>query len=311
MKLAILAHVKLNSRPRGGEKSVGMIAAHLRGFMEVRVTADRGKFMSYAKWADCILTWATAAPHAASVAAVYDKPYVLMIRWWRLLQPLPPGELMNREIDYEFVDDHRYIFENAHAIITNNKWSAKAIRRYHDVPVRVAYVPRPSGGILGSGNPKGYILQITPHKGVGEESMIRRLAALLPDEKFMVVNYRGDGYGLPNVTHRQYIGNMGKVYSGAKLLIFPLYNDDCCGTSRVFIEAAQYGVPTIGNDRSGLCEKGMNKVSYNASPEEWAGKIESINQRYTRYAKRAHRSYKNYGDQLLIYKDIIEGTVRC
>lgn len=338
MKILVVAHkhpVLFN--PRGGEKSMRIIIEHLAKNHEVDVIVKGGKKVPQGSvytehngikyqchsndefnirlqplvyGYDCMLTWGTATPLTAKACIQHNKPYVLMVRWWRLIQPLPPGDLLNRKIDQEFVRRHWHIFQQAKAVITNNIWATKVINRYYDVKAKVSYVPLADESIKGFGNSGGPVLLVTPEKGLGELGLVKKLSKQLPHRQFLLVNCKKpELYSqLPNVTATGYVVNMEEVYQKAGILIYPVYNNDVCGTSRVAAEAMQYGIPCIANDRSGICEKGMAKVSRNARPQEWAEAIEYHYERYREVSNLMHASIRRYNTkkQLSVIQKAIE-----
>ena len=296
----------MHSEPRGAEKSVAMIAGYLKGCgHDVIITAARGVFEQVAASADCVLTWATAAPLTHEICTRLGVPYILMIRWWRLIQPLPPGRLLERPIDTEFVERHRPIFEDAHAVVTNNRWATKVIKRYYGVLAHVSYVPKPSGGVLAAGNPYGSITIITPDKDLGEKDFVSELATLMPEQKFLAVN-SGGGWGGANVEHMPYAPDMEVVYRRSKFILYPIYHNDVCGTSRVKIEAAQYGVPCIANDRCGFLEQGGVPVSDGAPASEWAERIGRMDGRYPAHSFISGSEFMSYRDNIDIFKTLVE-----
>lgn len=308
MKILLSSHRPLESDdPRGAEKSFSIIIKYLRQFHDVDVVSWQYYDMDNVKKYDLVLTYATAAPKTATYCIKHNVPYILLIRWFRLIQPLPPGNLMRRDIDHNFVERHRYIFDNAKSIITNNKNAVKIIKRYYGVNAKYSYVPI-EGEIKGQGNKQGKLLLITPNKAVGEIAFIDVLSEVMPKEKLLIVN-KGDAIFVgDNIETIGYVENMDKIWQQAKILLYPLYHNDVCGTSRVAIEAMQYGIPVIANRRSGICEKGIIPVSYNAPIFEWTNMIESINKNYKKYVKQMHYNFENYNTkkQLEIIRKEIE-----
>ena len=92
--------------------------------------------------------------------------------------------------------------------------------------------------------------------------------------------------------------------------MYPVYNNDVCGTSRISIEAMQYGIPVIVNDRSGIGDAGQQRVPYNAHFSDWVKKIQSINQSYAWFSEKARRSFSKYDTpaQLMVFKKAINSV---
>lgn len=297
MKILLSSHRPLKSEdPRGAEKSFSIIIEYLRQFHDVDVISWQYYDMDNVKKYDLVLTYATAAPKTATYCIKHNVPYILMIRWFRLIQPLPPGNLMARDIDHAFVNRHQYIFDNAKAVITNNKNSVQIIKRYYGIDAKYSYVPI-EGEIKGNGNKQGKLLLITPNKAVGEIEFIDILSGVMPKERLLIVNAGETIFGGGNIETIGYVESMDEIWKQAKILLYPLYHNDVCGTSRVAIEAMQYGIPVIANQRSGICEKGIIPVSYSAPIFEWVGKINSINKYYSKYVKQMHEVFESYDSQ--------------
>lgn len=318
-----------SGRPRGAEKSMQIIMRYLRneGFNVSayskwcsQETIEGVQFEGYnlreqIKKADIVLTWGNAAPETASICTEENKPYILMIRWYRLIQPIPPGpgDLMTREIDQSFVNAHRYIFDNAKSVITNNHYAASVIKRYYGVDALVSYVPI-EGDANNIANPNGYLTVVTPDKGLGEWQFINCILESMPREKIMVVNAEisresilaQDKWGERLYNH-PYTDDMTQVWSKTKILLLPVFDNDICGTTRVAIEAQQHGIPVIATDRCGISEKVDNLVAKCNKIEDWVYMINYVSDHYKGWSKGCIENFKQYNTpaQLQIFKNEI------
>lgn len=305
---------------RGGEKSVRMLIEHFidQGHEVNAMVRDTAKDHNWDErkgiyssihpdrfWRqvhlivhqyDIVITWGLAAKETAEQCRTFGIPYILMVRWWRNIMNVNKGigDLMNDPIDEVWRDNHKALFEDAAGVITNNKYATEVIKRYHEVDAKVSYVPV-AGKICGSGNPKGTITLITPDKGLGEVNLIARLATAMPKELFRLINCGPSSSSLlhdhANVICQSYTSDMPTVYKETKILLYPVYNNDVCGTSRVGMEACRYGIPVIATDRSGLCELGFNKVSRVAGHTIWQQAINRICKEYDHYAELANSTF--------------------
>lgn len=266
---------------------------------------DFGSLEEYVKRSDIVFTWASAAPETARLCVKHKTPYVLLIRWFRLIQPLPPGDMMQRRIDRSFVDEHRFIFDNAKEIITNNNYSADVVERYYGRRPLVSYVPV-TGRKRSMGKKEGHLLFISPHRGLGEAPIIREIAKKL-DKKIVAVNCNArneielEGVDVGVVG---YVEDMDTHWKNCSIFCMPVYKNDVCGTTRAVIEAMQRGIPVIANDRCGIGEKVPNLVGRDASVGDWITKIKAIEARYDDFVKDAHRVWDAYNtdNQLKIFK---------
>ena len=240
-----------DAKPRGGETSVAGIRDYLAQYWPVSsMVRGHDNFAQYVgQMDDVVLSWGIAALEAAEVCRARDVPHITMVRWWRNVCPLPPGDLMKRDLDKSFIDEHKKLFTDAAAIITNNRYAVKVLKRWYGVDAIVSYVAVSGKPEIG-GDPKGPIIFVTDNKGVRGPETIRGIAHLMPEQRFLVVN-AFECYSGQNISTLPYQHNMEDIYRGASLLINPIYNHDGCGTGRVMLEAMRYGVPVIGTDRGG------------------------------------------------------------
>jgi glycosyltransferase involved in cell wall biosynthesis len=325
MNILIVCHKHpVKYKPRGGERSVRIIAEYLARFhkvicyfpngkedyfMQNKVAYYEGENETGAAEADVILTWGEGAYLTYKLSRKYKIPYVLMVRWFRLIQPLPPGDLMTRKINRSFVTRHKKYFTSAKAIITNNNYSAGIIERYYKVKSQVSLVPYEGNKMKVGGRYNGTITLISPVKGLGEIGLINSLSMMMRNERFLLVNCPED---LPinnaNITKLPYTENMKDVWEGTKILLYCAYKNDVCGTSRVAIEAMAYGIPVLCNDRSGLTELIPNFVGKDSGYLAWAKKIQEISSNYQYYTDKATEIFDNYdtNKQLEVIKNAIE-----
>lgn len=317
MKILIAAHKHpLLWEPRGGEHSMRIIADHLSSQghrVTVVVRDDRistravGDVKYYSgKWrelpnfvrdCDTVLSWGKAAPEAYLHARRLNRRMILFVRWWRNIQPLPPKDLMTRDLDMEFIRSNQNMF-NYCSVVTNNNYSAEVIKRCYGVTATVSYVP-----VLGGKkpNPGGkYVTLITPDKGLGEPWLITQLSKL--GVNLLVVNpeMNLDLYKQLKVEVMPYTSNMLEVWNRTKVLLMPVYGNDICGTTRVVIEAMRHGIPVVANDRCGVGEKVPNLVSREAKGEEWREIIKCVCRDYELHITAAHEVWDDYdtGGQL-------------
>jgi len=329
VNILIAAHKHpIKFEPRGGEHSMRIIAEHCAktfGHCKVLVrdpkkddtTKKKVHYLSGAwgdlyndiKAADVVLTWGKAAPSTASLCIKLGKPYIVFVRWWRNVHSLPPGNLMSCPKDERHIAEHKHIFENARAVITNNHYAAKVIMRFYDCCPVVSYVP-----ILGTAkklsSSTGRLLCVTPNKGLGEARLLTGLAKL--GHEILIVNappeMNNDYWKqFKNVEVRGYVEDMETVWKGTSILLLPLYVNDICGTTRVAIEAQRHGVPVIANNRSGVDEKVDNVVDRDATVDEWHRKIKFVKHYYYEMAEVAMRNFRKYNtkEQLKIITDQI------
>ena len=323
MKILVAAHKHpVLNNPRGGEHSMRIISEYLAQEHEVTVLVRHGDYSSitqngveyvsglwdqvwrYVADTDYVLSWGNAALESFRVVEHYQKPMLLFVRWWRNVCPLPPGDLMTREINPDFVGKNQKMFDYCD-VVTNNAYSVEVIKRIYGVDATVSFVP-----IEGEGydSKRGeYLTFVTPHKALGEAEVIKDLLA--QGQKVLVVN---PGKELEQLHHANlktipYVSDMKEVWDMTEILMSPIYHNDVCGTTRIVIEAMQNGTPVIANDRSGLGEKVPNLVSRNAFVGEWLEAIEAVRENYDKAVMDAHEIWEAYDTpaQLEIIANII------
>jgi hypothetical protein len=260
---------------------------------------------------DVVLSWGVATPEVATVCRAQNIPHIVMVRWWRNVAPLPPGDLMSREIPESFRDEKKQIFDEAFYVIANNLYTAGVVQYHYGRICKVSYVPV-WGTIKGAGNPHGPIVLVTDAKDLGESELLFDLADLLPKRVFLVVNSADpEQYSdRTNIETTDYITEMETIWRSAGILIYPNYKNDVCGTSRVAPEAMQFGIPCLANDRAGICEKGMISMPRDAAVKHWAITIEKIYRNYQAFSDRMIRTFENYDTpgELQVYQDVIQSA---
>lgn len=304
--------------PRGGEISVRTILNHLKKDFEVEVVvkdcpesgtgwfddmrvyccgADSFKyFNTHILDSDIVLTWATAAPLTAQLCKEHDVPYVLMVRWWRNIQPLPAGDLMTRGADVRFIRENQYIFSGAHDIFTNNDYARRVIKRFYNVEAKVSYVPI-SGSFEQGGDKDGHLLLVTPNKGVGEEEFLRKLAKEMPKQDIVVVNTpESMKFTEPNIISVPYVHDMSAIYKSASIVLMPVYHNDICGFTRVTMEAMRHGVPVIATGRNGMEEIVPNIVyePEGGNIDIWVAQIKLVKENYAFQQEHAKQIFEDY-----------------
>ncbi len=321
-RVVIAAHKPLagdprfpDNQPRGGETSVSIIRDHLADTWPVlSIVAGHDRFSSYFSEGDVIVTWGQAAQETRDIAYPRGLPYILMVRWWRNVSPLPPGDLSTRIIPEEFRASKQNLFDDAAEVIANNQYTAGVVERIYGRKCKISYVPA-LGEVEGVGNPHGPIVLVTDGKDLGAERTVIKLAKDMPLRRFMVVNaIRPDLYSqYTNIATTGYIKNMAEIWLTAGIMIYPNYRNDVCGTSRVAPEAMRYGVPCLANDRAGICEKGMISIPRDADSTKWEHTIETIYRNYRAFSDRMLFTYKYYNTpgQLAVYDKAIREAQRC
>lgn len=324
-RIVICAHQPLagdprfpHARPRGGETSVAIIRDHLAQRWPV-VTLVHGvdDFKRHLCAGDVALTWGNAAAETREACLAKDASYILMVRWWRNVCPLPPGDLRTREIPEAFKREKEPLFRDAHSVVTNNRYASMVVDRIYGhvmkEPSFYSYVPV-LGQVRGGGNPGGPIVMVTDGKDLGSEEIVNQLAGLMPDRQFQVVNAKGwAAYDLHSNIHcTNYVDDMDTVWSQAGLLIYPNYKNDVCGTSRVGPEAMRWGVPCLANDRAGICETGMVSIPRDADIATWCSTIEKIYYNYMAFSNRSRTCFEDYGTdrELAFYEKSFELAFR-
>jgi len=298
MKIYFNCHKDIHQNPRGGEISVRIIIDYLSEFFDV----DYGEYHSPIPKADIYLTWGNAA-QSTYEHCVNKHPYILMVRFWRNVCPLPAGDIINRELPTYFKDVKQPIFGNAAAVITNTDYACKVIKKHYNVEALTSYVPI-TGEPLKS---KGKYLTIINPEIYGEFE----LAEGLKDHKLLIADCND-----PRFTRLDNCTVWGRsiadyIYANTKILLLPTYHNDICGTRRISIEAMRYGIPVIANFRCGIDEWVPNLVTRDAYVSEWEEEIDEITNNYDQYSKEAHEVFSRYDTekQLKIFKDEIENAV--
>ena len=297
-------------KPRGGETSVAIIRDHLALTYPVLVPVHNvDSFASFISESDVILTWGQAAEPAAAAALVRGRPYILMVRWWRNICTLPPGDIMNRTIPPDFKARKQRLIDEAFAVIANNRFTGNVVKYHYGRTCDVSYVPV-TGEVVGNGNRYGPITLVTDDKDLGAVQLISKLAEAMPLHRFLVVNSKRPAYYMnyANISTTGYINDMDALWRTVGILIYPNYRNDVCGTSRVAPEAMRYGIPCLANDRAGICEKGMIPLSRDAEPDEWIAAIERIYADYHTYSDQAITTFEQYDSakELAVYSRIIK-----
>lgn len=255
---------------------------------------------------DMSFCWASTARITAKKCIKLNKPYILMVRWFRLIQPLPPGDLMKRPIDNLFVLDHQFIFSEAFAIIANTDYVCDVIKRYYGVNAVTSYVP-----VLGEakkqGNENGYVTLVTPSQDLGEWPLIESLSK---KENIFVANCTDQEmfkYSHLQISMAPYT-DMDIVWESTSILIMPVYFNDRNGQGRVTTEAHRRGIPVISVDRCGMGEiiPEEHLLPRNASPNDWINKIKEIRENYSAHEQIAINAFYPAEDQLKIFKDKID-----
>jgi hypothetical protein len=262
-------------------------------------------------YADIVLTWGSVADNTAKMCYQHKTPYILMVRWWRNVCDVSGeiGDLRKYMPDANTYRRNKPIYDHAHAVVTNNIYSAEVIKRIYEREAIVSYVPI-QGEARRSGNPNGCITLISPNKGIGEKRFILDLAASMPGHQFLIVNApKSDNrsYKRNNITLMEKTDRMIEVWEKTKILVCPVYKNDICGTLRVSIEAQQHGIPVIANNRCGMGEQVLNLVPYSATTSNWMRMIVEIEQRYEIESQAAIDQFNRYDTpaQLKIFEDLL------
>lgn len=226
------------------------------------------------------------------------KPYILMVRFWKNVAPLPAGDLMSRQIDRTFTENRQTMFDAASAVITNTRYSAKVIKRWYGRKAIVSYVP-----IAGEVEPLPYgkFLTIISPEIYGEATLISALAQKLPDNEFLIINpwkhevarFASMGENVQVFTYR---ADMREVWAKTRILLLPIYENDICGTRRVTIEGFRHAVPVIANRRCGVWEKIPERmmIDREAGADAWIRKIKEVEEKYQTFQKLAVKAFEGY-----------------
>ena len=328
-KILIACHRHIAERNGGGEKSMWIIAKHLHGagysVMAQVDNCEHGEIEGIVftpapietliPGFDCVLTWGRPADKVARLCKANNVPYLLSVRWWRNVVDVYGiiGDLRAAKRTV-WHSQKQHIFDNAAAVITNNHYSASIVRRLYGCEVLVSYVPIP-GESKEIANPDGYVLAVSPNKGIGEVGAILDISAQMPNERFLIVNARPEQFRRANIKTLPYQSDMESVFRQCKMMIQPIYENDICGTLRVTIEAMRCGLPVIANDRCGMNEKipHDNLVSYSAPSSEWVDNIERISSDWYRRHYGALDVFDRYDtpSQLAIFEREIEKAIKA
>jgi len=257
-RVLVAAHNDPYNNPRGGERSVARIIQYLqqRGHEVDVLSRKRGtmtpdqfdsNIFDFVKEYDRVITWADAAPVTAKACLMAGVPYVLMVRWWKNVVPIPPGRLDDQEYG-PFQDQKAFMFNNAHATITNNYWAALQVDTFFERMPKVSYVPV-EGPPSPSYDPNGQVGVITPDKQLGEWEVINEVAK---EHHVLAVNSLKPSNN-PNVETTGYT-DLEDIWGELKCILLPAYYNDVCGCSRIAFEAAQHGVPVYASDACGFDE---------------------------------------------------------
>jgi len=298
MKILLAAHKNpYGKNPRGGENSVRIICDYLieKGHkLDIWCHGDGVNLLQHKAFlAEYILTWGKAAPF---VAKNTNRPYMLMVRFWRNVQPLPVGDLMNDNLNTNFIAGNHKLFTRAHTIISNNQYSCDVIKRCHQVQAVPVYVPilgetverEEDGGQL-------RLTMVTPEI-YGEYDLMQKIRELRPEWNWLIVNSgdpRFHGTHDESIVVLPYMPS-DNIWSRTKVLLSPVYNSDICGTRRTPIEAMRHGIPVISQDRCGIGEKIPCLLPRNATARDWIGEIDWVLNNYEEKSAQAHKTFNQY-----------------
>lgn len=315
MKILLVEHRDIfTQHPRGGEKSMKAIVAWMvRAGHEVDMVPWRSCPSSTD--ADIVLSWGKGAIPAMECARESHRPFIMFVRFWRNVAPLPAGDLMSRPVDHYAAATFFPLYDYASAIITNSEYAKKVIERWHpaaDGKVHVSYVPV-TGEFQDVGHFTGKVLVFTPEI-YGEVNLVDYLSNEFPGELFLFVNGIDDldtmklAYRKTNVECCAYMPPE-RVWIQAKVVLVPVYHNDICGTRRITIEAFQHGVPVLAMDRCGMSEKVPRDmlISPRGDYEEWKHKLSDLTNRYDHYEQLAKEAWDAYETEKELQK--VEGLI--
>ncbi len=148
----------------------------------------------------------------------------------------------------------------------------------------------------------GRVTLINPAVPKGKETFLK-IAALLPDEKFLVVEGWQLGAQKPGLLRRlkrlpqiEFLptqSDMREVYRRTGLLLVPsIWEEAFC---RVAIEAQASGIPVVASRRGGLSDLGQGVVLIDdyLNPEAWVAAIRTLRADRSRYARLAAEAKAN------------------
>ena len=324
-QVLIYCHRPLLLNPRGGEISVWIIAKFLRRHgHEVTCVHPSWPYQAFTHpeediafcaekdlgqlRPDVVLSWGIASSLAHHYCVQRDIPHIMMVRWWRNVAPIPPGDLRSIVIPDDFYNAHSPLFEYASSIICNNEYAARIVEKYYAVAGKtaVSYVPLDNTGDKSNrARDGGCITLVSPEKHLGEPDLINALARRLPHRTFYLPNTNNPWQAPRNVRFSPWDTDW---VERTDMVLYPVYYNDVCGTSRVFIEAARYGIPSIMTNRSGLCEKGGYEIDREATADDWVDAIERMYAHPKEALATSRHFFATYhnGAQLRTFQSAIE-----
>lgn len=306
--LVVANHHLTNWNPRGGERSTRAILARLRtqGYQAMVVVDNKkhplvgleqdegtpvvvaGQYAfrssltaAIARWRpDGAIMYGGSALVAGNVCSEMGVPYVMFPRDWGEVLPKPHLDLTERA-PVELEDDvYRRLYRNASGVITNARYVGRVLDHLYQVPSVNSYVPvmppPPEFEPLPLAE-RSEILLINPRK-FGGGTLMRALASQRPDLIFRVVGDDGMPFP-PNVRVDPFFNGAEycEMYRNARLFLFPLGDEDPCGTGRVVFEALMCQVPAISLDRGGMSEVLPAKwLTRDNDPQAWLRLMETV-----------------------------------
>lgn len=306
--LVVANHHLTNWNPRGGERSTRAILARLRaqGYQTMVVVDNKkhplvgleqdgdtpvvvaGQYAfrssltaAIARWRpDGAIMYGGSALVAGKVCSEMDVPYVMFPRDWGEVLPKPHLNLTER-MPIELEDDvYRSLYRNASSVITNARYVGRVLDHLYQVPSVNSYVPvtppPPEFEPLPLAE-RSEILLINARK-FGGGALVRALASQRPDLIFRVVGDDGMPFP-PNVRVEPFFNGAEycEMYRNARLFLFPLGDEDPCGTGRVVFEALMCQVPAISLDRGGMSEVLPAKwLTRDNDPQAWLRLMETV-----------------------------------
>jgi glycosyltransferase involved in cell wall biosynthesis len=349
----VLHHHPYKWEPRGGEQSmqiiieyftalgydVSCLVCNVKNKIEETETINGVKYQVYTREnfdnalsaamkiedPQCVVSYGRPAEAAAKSCMKLGIPYVVLVRWWRNVQPTPVGDI-SKDWNEDFINRNHTLFNFADSVITNNDWAANLLSSMYGICADRSYVPY-VGPVGGTGNKHGKIVIPTIGKDLDGEAFILRLAKAMPSEQFLAINVPS-GFNFivetddpnakvdwpENLECRSYAEDMEAIWKETKILLYPVYKNDVCGTGRVCIEAMAHGIPVIVNDRSGIGEIGQLVIHRDAGINDWATKIMRVDHSYKKRSAEmltAARKYDTYSQLDVIVNavdDAIEGV---
>jgi glycosyltransferase involved in cell wall biosynthesis len=171
-------------------------------------------------------------------------------------------------------------------LLACSHYMARWLRATAGVPAEVLYPLVPRQDYQVEPDPDGCILLINPDPDKGFDTFLR-IAALLPEERFLVVESwpLNDALPevlaalapLPNVRFLPRLADVREAYRQGRLLLVPSKLEEAAG--RVVLEAQWCGIPALVSERGGLPEMvgdgGLVIADY-LDPEAWAEAIRGL-----------------------------------